>query len=420
MKKLAYYEQKDIENIQKLRIMIKELPPFCIDFFRGIEPRTSSRTRIAYAYDLSIFFGFLSRENPFFRNLDRMEIRLEHLDELTVSDLEEYMEYLKYRFNENNQEIINKERGIMRKISSLKSFYNYFYRNEKLHNNPAALVQLPKLHEKEIIRLDIDEVALLLDEVEQGENLTDKQKAFHSKTKVRDLALLTLLLGTGIRVSECVGLDIDDVDLKNGGIHIHRKGGKEVTVYFGFEVETALQDYLDERFGIDAMPGHDKALFLSLQKKRINVRSVENLVKKYAKIVTPLKKITPHKLRSTYGTNLYRETGDIYLVADVLGHSDVNTTKKHYAALEDERRQILAIPAPLLLGISLDQLLIDVRSHLGERLLLQIMRFRDLQRSDLLCDLRFSLGRCHHTPHLAKGVHIKREIIQLSLIIRDR
>ena len=85
-------------------------------------------------------------------------------------------------------------------------------------------------------------------------------------------------------------------------------------------------------------PGHEDALFLSLQKKRLNVRSVENLVKKYAKIVTPLKKITPHKLRSTYGTNLYRETGDIYLVADVLGHEDVNTTKKHYA-LEDERRR---------------------------------------------------------------------------------
>lgn len=85
--------------------------------------------------------------------------------------------------------------------------------------------------------------------------------------------------------------------------------------------------------------GSENALFLSLQKKRMNVRSVENLVKKYARIVTPLKKITPHKLRSTYGTNLYRETGDIYLVADVLGHSDVNTTKKHYAALEDERRR---------------------------------------------------------------------------------
>ena len=312
---------------------------FCTEFFRGIEPRTSTRTRIAYAYDLSVFFDFLKKENPVFSKMERMDLTLDYLDQISVTDLEEYMEYLKYRFNEHNQEIINKERGIMRKISSLKSFYNYFFRTEKLKTNPAALVQLPKLHEKEIIRLDIDEVALLLDAVEQGDGLTDKQKAFHNRTKLRDLALLTLLLGTGIRVSECVGLDLNDIDFKNGGIHIHRKGGKEVTVYFGTEVETALQDYLDERNSIIPEEGSENALFLSLQKKRMNVRSVENLVKKYARIVTPLKKITPHKLRSTYGTNLYRETGDIYLVADVLGHSDVNTTKKHYAALEDERRR---------------------------------------------------------------------------------
>ena len=339
MANLPYYEQKDIENIQKLRTMLKELPPFCTEYFRGIEPRTSTRTRIAYAYDLSVFFDFLKKENPVFSKMDRMDFRLEHLDQLTVTDLEEYMEYLKYRFNENNKEVINKERGIMRKISTLKSFYNYFFRVEKIKTNPAALVRLPKLHDKEIIRLDIDEVAMLLDEVEQGESLTDRQKAYHDRTKVRDLALLTLLLGTGIRVSECVGLDIQDVDFKNGGIHIHRKGGKEVTVYFGAEVEDALNDYLAERQRIDPEPGSENALFLSMQRKRMNVRSVENLVKKYAKIVTPLKKITPHKLRSTYGTNLYRETGDIYLVADVLGHSDVNTTKKHYAALEDERRR---------------------------------------------------------------------------------
>ena len=336
---LPYYEQKDIENIKKLREMMTTLPPFCSEFFRGIEPRTSTRTRIAYAYDLSVFFDFLKKENPVFSKMERMDLTLDYLDQISVTDLEEYMEYLKYRFNEHNQEIINKERGIMRKISSLKSFYNYFFRTEKLKTNPAALIQLPKLHEKEIIRLDIDEVALLLDAVEQGDGLTDKQKAFHNRTKLRDLALLTLLLGTGIRVSECVGLDLNDIDFKNGGIHIHRKGGKEVTVYFGTEVETALQDYLDERNSIIPEEGSENALFLSLQKKRMNVRSVENLVKKYARIVTPLKKITPHKLRSTYGTNLYRETGDIYLVADVLGHSDVNTTKKHYAALEDERRR---------------------------------------------------------------------------------
>ena len=276
MANIPYYQQKDIENIKKLREMMKALPPFCTEFFRGIEPRTSTRTRIAYAYDLSVFFDFLKKENPVFAKMERMDFKLEQLDQITVTDLEEYMEYLKYRFNEQNHEIMNQERGIMRKISSLKSFYNYFFRTEKLTTNPAALVRLPKLHDKEIIRLDVDEVALLLDAVEQGEGLTEKQKAFHKRTRLRDLALLTLLLGTGIRVSECVGLDINDIDFKNGGIHIHRKGGKEVTVYFGTEVEDALLDYLEERDRIIPEKGHEDALFLSLQRRRMAVRSVED------------------------------------------------------------------------------------------------------------------------------------------------
>ncbi len=87
------------------------------------------------------------------------------------------------------------------------------------------------------------------------------------------------------------------------------------------------------------LPGHEDALFLSMQNRRLTVRSVENLVKKYASRVTTVKKITPHKLRSTYGTTLYQETGDIYLVADVLGHKDVNTTRKHYAAMKDENKR---------------------------------------------------------------------------------
>ena len=342
MAALSYHEQEIIENTKRLRQMLKELPPFCADFFRGIEPRTSSRTRIAYAYDLKTFFDFLRQENPLFANCEMRDFSLTVLDEIQVMDFEEYMEFLKCHSTEKREDLVNTERGIMRKIASLKSFYNYFYRHERIKNNPAALVQLPKLHEKEIIRLEVDEVASLLDQVEAGAQLTEKQKAFHAKTKIRDLALMTLLLGTGIRVSECVGLNINDVDFNTGGIRIHRKGGKEVIVYFGAEVEDALADYMAERKHITPEPGHEDALFLSLQKKRLNVRSVENLVKKYAKIVTPLKKITPHKLRSTYGTNLYRETGDIYLVADVLGHKGVNTTRKHYAALDDERRRSAA------------------------------------------------------------------------------
>ena len=338
MKEYTYQEQNNIENQKKLREVLSELPAFALSFFRGIEPRTSSRTRLGYGYDLRIFFEFLQQYNPTVAKMKIRDIPMDVLDQIKALDIEEYLEYLKL-YERDGKTFTNTERGIARKLASLKTFYNYYFKKELIVTNPAALVSAPKLHDKTIIRLDIDEVARLLDNVESGEQLTGKQLAYHEKTKVRDLALLTLFLGTGIRVSECVGLNIDDIDLKNNGIKILRKGGSEVVVYFSDEVLEALIPYLEERKQIQALPGHTNALFLSMQKKRMSVRSVENLVKKYAKTVTTMKNITPHKLRSTYGTNLYNETGDIYLVADVLGHKDINTTKKHYAAIDENRRR---------------------------------------------------------------------------------
>ena len=331
-----YHEQSDINNTLKLREITATLPPFCREFFLGIKDTTSPRTRLSYAYDLRIFFEFLHETNPYCRKKEITDYEIGLLDMIKPIDIAEYMDHLTY-YVKDGEEFTNDERGKQRKLSSLRSMYKYFYRTERIEKNPAALVDMPKLHEKEIIRLDIGEVASLLDNVENGEKLTRKQLEYHEKTKVRDLALMTLLLGTGIRVSECVGLDIDDVDFNNNGILIKRKGGYEQIVYFGDEVETVLKDYMEKRHHIIPETGHERALFLSLQNKRLSVRSVEKLVKKYAQTVTNLKKITPHKLRSTFGTNLYNETGDIYLVADVLGHKDVNTTKKHYAAQDRER-----------------------------------------------------------------------------------
>ena len=338
MEHLKYHDQQNIDNTMKLREITATLPSFCREFFLGIKDTTGTRTRLAYAYDLRIFFEYLHENNPALKNTEITDFPIEILEQIRPIDIIEYLDYLSY-YEKDDETLTNDERGKQRKLSSLRSMYNFFYRNEMIEKNPAALVQMPKLHEKEIIRLDADEVAMLLDYVEQGENMTKQQAAFHEKTKVRDLALITLLLGTGIRVSECVGLDLSDVDFKNNGILVRRKGGYEAVVYFGDEVEKALRDYLEERNKIIPEVGHENALFLSLQNRRITVRSVEKLVKKYASAVTSLKKITPHKLRSTYGTSLYRETGDIYLVADVLGHKDVNTTKKHYAAQDEDRRR---------------------------------------------------------------------------------
>ena len=238
--------------------------------------------------------------------------------------------------------ISNGERGKARKLSSVRAFYKYLYKKGRISSNPASLVDAPKLHEKAIIRLEPDEVVKLLDLIDSGAGLTDAQKRFHNQTKVRDAAIVTLFLGTGMRISELVGINVDDIDFEQNEVRIVRKGGNQDVLVFGSEVRGALLSYMVSREGVDAEPGHEKALFLSLQKKRITVRAVEQLVKKYAKIAAPLKKISPHKLRSTYGTSLYRETGDIYLVADVLGHKDVNTTRKHYAALSQDRRRTAA------------------------------------------------------------------------------
>ena len=222
----------------------------------------------------------------------------------------------------------------------MRSFFGYFFKKEKLDRNVTDKVDLPKLHEKNIVRLEVNEMVDLLDMAETGYALSPTQQAFHRHTESRDYALLTLMLGTGIRVSECVGLDDDDIDFNINGFKVIRKGGAHVVLYFSDEVADALKKYLKDRAEIKDLDPNEHALFLSLQKKRISTRAVQNLVKKYSSLVTPLKNISPHKLRSTYGTNLYRETQDIYVVADVLGHKDINTTKKHYAAMsEDIRRE---------------------------------------------------------------------------------
>jgi site-specific recombinase XerD len=310
-----------------------------MEFFLGIESKTTALTRLGYAQDLKIFFHFLTTEIAEFVAKKPTEITMLNLNELTALHLELFLSYLNlYEFN--GKTYSNSTKSKARKLSTVRSFLNYFFKKEKLQANVASKVDSPKIKEKEIVRLEIDEVVKLLNQAENGSHLTKQQKGFHKHTKTRDFAILSLFLGTGIRISECVGLNVDDIDFENNAFTVTRKGGSRVILYFNEEVKEALETYLTDRAKIKDLPEDETALFVSLQKKRMNVRSVQELVKKYSSLATPLKRITPHKLRSTYGTNLYRETKDIYIVADVLGHKDVNTTKKHYAAIsEDIRRE---------------------------------------------------------------------------------
>ena len=344
-----YRDETDAKRILQIREITRTLPQACSDFLRSVAISTSTLTRLAYAIDLNTFFVFLHNERIEFSQKDLILINDQDLEKLTRNDIIAYTEYLTYYLKNAdddsvpNKVYVNHELAIKRKLCSIRSFYDYLFKNQRITSNVTELVPLPKVHEKPIIRLNKDEMVRLLEQAQNGDQLTVRQQKYQKITAKRDYAILSLFLGTGIRVSECIGMNIGDVDLENNAFIVTRKGGNQVVLYFPPEVADALGEYMDERKKTEAVPGNEDALFLSLQRRRITQRAVQNLVKKYAAVAAPLKsRISPHKLRSTYATNLYNETGDIYLVADVLGHTSVDTTRKHYADMTDARRRMAA------------------------------------------------------------------------------
>lgn len=336
-----YYLDRNRNNMKKLNEILTTLPAFCSIFFIGIQDTTTPLTRLNYAVDLKTFFNYLVTYETGFFNKPILQITLNDIENIDSQTIERYMAYLSYYDKDNGEIVTNGEKGKLRKLSTLRAFFKYFFNKDMLKANVASKVSSPKLHEKPIIRLEPQETAELMYSCDTLSGFSDHQKKYNEKFKVRDNAILSLFLTTGIRVSECVGLNVDDINFNLNSFRVTRKGGNQVILYFGEETAQALKDYLHFRDTLN-LPKEERALFISSQGKRMMVRTMEYLVKKYAKVATPLKNITPHKLRSTYGTNLYHETKDIYIVAEVLGHKDVNTTKKHYAAISEDVRKSVA------------------------------------------------------------------------------
>lgn len=314
---MKYVEKRDLDNLKELNEkLLPELPTFCNAFFLGVEQTTSPLTRLGYARDLQIFFNYLVTETATFNGRDIAGLEKEDLNQVTIDDLEMYMSYLTH-YQKDGKSYTNGEQGKMRKMATLRSFFKYFYRRGDLKENILTKIDLPKLHEKNIIRLNDDEVAKLI--------------ALAAKNP-RDEMIVTLFLLSGIRVSELVGLDYGDIDLESKTFLITRKGGKRTILHMGQQLHDKFAEYFQT-----TEFAKDTPLFTKCG-HRLSVRAIQNIIQKYARQAAPLKKISPHKLRSTYGTNLYKATGDIYVVADVLGHKDINTTKKHYAAISDDIR----------------------------------------------------------------------------------
>jgi site-specific recombinase XerD len=326
-----FHKERELQTLRRLDEVLEELPTICRRFFMGVSQTTAPLTRLAYAYDLRIFFEFLITEIAEFNDIDLANIGIEDLEKIEVFHVELYVDFLSKGIKTNAR---NSAGAIVRKLSCLRAFFKYFFKKGEIKSNIMPNIDLPKLHDKPIIRLDSGEVARLLDATDGGDGLTDGQKRFHESTRLRDETIVMFFLATGVRISELVGLNIGDIDLQGGSFRVTRKGGNQAILFLPDELRNQLELYLACNTGNEGEP-----LFMSLQNNRISVRAVQDLVKKYAKLAAPLKNISPHKLRSTFGTNLYRATKDIYVVADVLGHADVNTTKKHYAAISDDVRR---------------------------------------------------------------------------------
>ncbi len=343
-----YYKEKNKKRLIKLRELEALLPPYVTSYLDDKELSSQINTVIAYAYDLQTFFRFLTEKNVLLKDTAVKDISIDFLEQLSFEDINEYQRYLRFNNSTDGSETIhqNQDKGIARRMAALRGFFEFACLHQYMKNNPTiGAAKRVKMPQKDIIRLNDEEVNDLINVVANTNIKGNKlQLKKCQKTQLRDTALITLLLNTGIRVSECAGLDLDDVNFNYRTINIVRKGGSDAHLYFNEVTENALKDYIENErpLLLGNTESDEQAVFISMKKSRMSISAIERMVKKYAKNATPDKKISPHKMRSTYGTALYKDTGDIRLVSDVLGHKDINTTAKHYAAMEEEHRRLAA------------------------------------------------------------------------------
>lgn len=336
----VYRRELTINDTKKLNEICRQLPDYVVSYLNARASNCRLSTRIAYAGDLVIFFNFLCETNPVIASDGPRSIPMDILDQLTFEDINEFQAYLDHGIRADGHMFTNTEAAKARRMSSIRSFFKYEYSHGYLKNDPTAGAERIRLKKDKMIeRLNVDEVHTLMDSV-INMRVTKTEQPFCKRTNLRDTAILTLLLNTGIRISELVGLDVDDVDFKEMSVYVIRKGGKPDRVFFNDTVAGALNDYIEAERPVYLPSKDEKALFLSNRKQRMKIRSIQEMIKKYGASALPQRTtLSPHKMRKTYGTALYDQTGDIKLVADVLGHDSVDTTARHYIDSSTEHKK---------------------------------------------------------------------------------
>lgn len=344
LKTLTFNAQRDEITKENRNFILAELPDFVSDFIDFKSMRTSELTRYEYTLDIRQFLNYIHQNIDELKERNIKDLDIKCLELVTDKMLIHYMNYyLKNHTDSEGNYITNDESTtIRRKMSSISCLYKYAINTEKINKNPFKTIELPKRNKnKHIIKLEPDEAARFLENIENSNVGSKKQQAYNKNFVKRDMSLCLLLLSTGIRVSECCGLDITSVDMNKQTIVVKRKGGHIHELPFSDEAAAELKLYLEERKGIESIDG-DNPLFLSSRRTRLSVDAIQNIVKKYANTLGLNKNITAHKLRATYGNTLYEETSDIYFVQEMLGHSSPDVTVNHYVEQNVEGKRGLA------------------------------------------------------------------------------
>lgn len=342
---MDYYKNEQHKFIIKTERLLEELPSFCTSYYSGKLLKLSAKTQHLYATKIKSFLEFMITNVESFENKNISELTLDDFASISADNVKDYISFLSRSLSESS---------IYTHVDAVSSYYSYFIKcQSKLSDgstmsyNPFWTIERTKKKKKTIIYLNKAEQNQLLSSVEYGEGLTDKQLKFHEKYALRDNCICQILLDTGIRVSELVGLNIDDINLYNNSMLVIRKGGNEDTVYYSDQTNLIIQDYLETRemYHPDET---ERALFLSSPSsgalkrsgsQRLSIRSVEKLVKKYslASKISQGNKITPHKLRSSYAMESLEKTGNIKLVQKQLGHENITTTTIYADVLDKDK-----------------------------------------------------------------------------------
>lgn len=323
------------------------LPDFVFDYIEIAYNGESINTQIGYSIDIKIFLQYLQRFR--FPEVESIEsFTPAHMDKVTLRDLNAFTAYLK-EYESDTVTIDgrhvkrirrNSAYGINRKLSGVRGLFSYLYKNDLISQNVTEKVDFKKVHQKMKRPLTTQETVNLLDVIYNGERYyTGRDLTEYKNRKQRDIALFTAYLGTGCRVSELINLDANDVCFETSSFIVTRKGGDEQEIFMPVQVENELFTYMRER--MENKNAKDNALFLSRLGKRMTAQGVEKILKKYCSTVGifDADKARPHALRRTFACNMIADGVDIKMVAELMGHKNIEVTHKYYTQYALEKRK---------------------------------------------------------------------------------